>query len=207
MHFVRGNLALRDHAEAGKDVHLFEETRKGFVRYVGQFVASGFDSRDAPDTSGKMRKAIVFELVPLSKFAETPTGSETGSEEPGEDQTLGRASLQELRDKALASSASARTATERKALTRLRSQAIKLYVLKRAGGRCEGCRAPAPFRTRAGTPYLEPHHVRRLSDGGPDHPRWVIAVCANCHRRAHYSADAAEYNEYLNKIAGTLEES
>src|ERR1700746_1774493 len=24
---------------------------------------------------------------------------------------------------------------------------------------------------------------RRLSDGGPDHPRWVVAVCPNCHRR------------------------
>src|SRR3954468_22673298 len=29
MAFVRGNLALRDHAENGKDVHLFEEAERG----------------------------------------------------------------------------------------------------------------------------------------------------------------------------------
>jgi 5-methylcytosine-specific restriction protein A len=46
-------------------------------------------------------------------------------------------------------------------------------------------------------PFLEAHHVRRLSDGGLDDPRWVIAVCPNCHRRAHYGADANEFNDSL----------
>jgi len=26
--------------------------------------------------------------------------------------------------------------------------------------------------TPQGRPYLEAHHVRRVSDGGPDHPLW-----------------------------------
>ncbi len=67
-----------------------------------------------------------------------------------------------------------------------------------------GLRAPAPFRTSEG-PYLEPHHVRRLSDGGPDHPRWVIALCANCHGRAHYSEDASTYNAHLTSVVEQLE--
>lgn len=51
----------------------------------------------------------------------------------------------------------------------------------------------------------EPHHIRRLSDGGPDHPRWVVAVCANCHRRAHYSRDAIEFNRELSDKVGQME--
>lgn len=37
MEFVRGNRAIRDHAEDGKDLHLFAQTPdKRFVRYEGQ---------------------------------------------------------------------------------------------------------------------------------------------------------------------------
>jgi hypothetical protein len=38
-------------------------------------------------------------------------------------------------------------------------------------------------------PNLEPHHIRRLADGGPDHPRWVAALCPTCHRRVHHGVD------------------
>jgi 5-methylcytosine-specific restriction protein A len=70
----------------------------------------------------------------------------------------------------------------------------------------KGCRAPAPFRTPSGAPHLEPHHIRRLSDGGPDHPRWAIAVCANCHRCAHYSDGASAYNQKLAEETERLEQ-
>jgi hypothetical protein len=52
--------------------------------------------------------------------------------------------------------------------------------------------------------HLETHHTRRLSDGGPDHPRGVVAVRPNYHRRAHHAADAITYNEYLGTIAERL---
>jgi len=61
------------------------------------------------------------------------------------------------------------------------------------------------FKKPSGEPYLEPHHIRRLSDGGPDHPRWVVAVCPNCHRRAHHAGDAAEYNGRLADVVLRLE--
>jgi 5-methylcytosine-specific restriction enzyme A len=80
-----------------------------------------------------------------------------------------------------------------------------VYVLRRAHGTCEACGAPAPFLTTAGRPYLEAHHTRRLSDGGPDDPRWGIAVCPNCHRRAHYADDGEDFNEALKSKLATLE--
>jgi 5-methylcytosine-specific restriction protein A len=99
----------------------------------------------------------------------------------------------------------ARNPIERRALFRLRSRAVRAYVLLRAAGVCEGCGAPAPFTTGSGDPYLEPHHIRRLTDGGPDDPRWVAGVCPNCHRRAHYSVDAATFNEQLIRTVTEIE--
>lgn len=201
MRFVSGNRAIRDHSLEGKDLHLFKQDKKGLVRYVGQMVCTGWQNRVAIDTQGKSRQAIVFELAPLEAFSE-PT--EQGD---SNDSALEADTLESLRQKALSDSSSARTPAERKILWRRRSSAIRVYVLKRASGRCEGCDTPAPFRTAAGRPYLEPHHIRRLSDGGPDHPRWVVAVCPNCHRRAHFADDAAEYNTHLSNLALRLEGS
>jgi hypothetical protein len=40
----------------------------------------------------------------------------------------------------------------------------------------QACGAAAPFCTVRGQPYLEPHHIHRLSDGGPDDLNWVASV-------------------------------
>ena len=35
MAFIRGNAAIRDHIDNGKDLHLFAQVKKGYVRYLG----------------------------------------------------------------------------------------------------------------------------------------------------------------------------
>ncbi len=147
----------------------------------------------------------MFELSPLQAF-DTAAEDEVPELESVTSEKLSRDSLDQLRRKAIADSVEFRTPVERRALYRMRSRAIRLYVLRRAGGVCEGCRVTAPFVTPANFPYLEPHHVRRLTDGGPDSPSFVIAVCPNCHRRAHYSRDAGEYNAKLTEIVEKLEQ-
>lgn len=60
-------------------------------------------------------------------------------------------------------------------------------TLRRADGFCEVCESAAPFvRKSDGTPYLEVHHRIPLSDGGDDSLENAVAVCPNCHRRAHF---------------------
>jgi hypothetical protein len=81
-----------------------------------------------------------------------------------------------------------------------RSKAVKDYVLMRAGGQCEACKKKAPFVRANGTPYLEPHHTTRLSDGGADHPRYVGAICPDCHREIHYGKDGVEKNKDLQEL-------
>jgi len=164
-------------------------------------ICTGSHYKDAPDRERNIRQAIIFELTPLEAFTREPDSNDL----PSDDIEIEDESLESLRQKALTNSAVSRTPAERKAVWRQRSRAIKVYVLKRAGDKCEGCGCEAPFRTPVGRAYLEPHHIRRLSDGGPDHPRWVIAVCPNCHRRAHYAEDALAYNLRLSDILKRLE--
>jgi len=101
--------------------------------------------------------------------------------------------------------ASNRRSTVAKRNVYQRSGDLKIYVLRRANGTCEGCDQPAPFRTTAGHPYLEPHHTRRLSDGGPDDYRHVIALCPTCHRRVHHGEDGHAYNHDLVESLTTIE--
>jgi 5-methylcytosine-specific restriction protein A len=105
-------------------------------------------------------------------------------------------SLAELRALAKNTAPAKATTKQTTQTVLIRSEAVRLYALKRAEGICEGCEQPALFEGKNG-PFLEVHHLHRLSDGGPDEPENVAAICPNCHRRAHVSNDHAEYNDYL----------
>lgn len=159
-----GNRAIRDHVADGKDLYLFKQVKKGFVSYVGQMVYTGHQLIQAPDKKAAHRKAIVFELSQIDAFL---SDSPSDGDASGANDDLAHDSLAELRQKALADSAEARTPSEHRANWRKRSRAIRRYVLKRAGDKCEGCEAPAPFKTAKGQPYLEPHHIRSLPTAAP----------------------------------------
>lgn len=205
MEFVRGNKAIRDHIADGKDLHLFRAMGKGKgYRYVGQFACSSWEERMTPDADQTLRKAIIFHLVAADddqalqpKIDNEANGSATEKK------------LDRLREDALSASSSSATSTrsEARATYYRRSKAVRDYVLARADGKCECCREPAPFNRADGTPYLEPHHTRRLSDGGPDHPRWVGGVCPNCHREIHHGSNGEMLNRRLETYLEELEDS
>ena len=188
MAFTGGNKAIRDSAAHGKDLHVFETAERGFVRYLGNFTCSSWEWTTAPDTTGTPRKAMVFHLIPVqleeSAVSLRPT-----------------VALDVLRQRALESATGAGEANRSEAIRIAyeRSEAVREYVLARADGRCEACGKPAPFARDSGEPYLEPHHTRRLSDGGPDHPRWVGGICPNCHREIHYGKEGKQLNEKLQR--------
>ena len=77
----------------------------------------------------------------------------------------------------------------------VRDPLVKAWVLNQANGICEGCGSPAPFINRFGEPYLEVHHMIPLAQQRPDTPENAVALCANCHRRCHYSQDRKEFME------------
>lgn len=204
MTFTGGNKAIRDHRENGKDILLFEDLGKGKgVRYTGMFECASWSYVDAMDKKKNIRKAIAFDLVPVSSSALTLEKNEAAT------QDTKSSSINELRiaayEASYESKASSHTSDTKRSWYE-RSDKVKNYVLARASGFCEACAEPAPFSKKDGTPYLEPHHTKRLSDEGPDHPAWVGAICPNCHRRIHSGSDGEELNNKLQNYLKKLEE-
>ena len=71
MRFVGGNRAIRDHRETCKALQVFEQDTKDkrFLRYLGEMEYEQHSFRDAADTDGKQRKAIVFHLRPVGTLS------------------------------------------------------------------------------------------------------------------------------------------
>ena len=192
MEFVRGNLAVRDHISNGRDLLLFEKLRQpGSYRFVGYFACDGHEYATSPDRTGATRRVIIFHLRPAAS-----------GEEPEIEQAAAQLRdkpLEELRRRAIEDAVAHPERREGRRSYIERSASVRAYVLTRAGGICESCDKPAPFRRSNGEPYLEPHHTRRLADGGPDHPLWVGAVCPACHREIHHGEKGRTKNDELQK--------
>lgn len=179
--------AITGHREAGESLFVFESmVDHGAVSYVGEFEYVSHFSKNAVngDDSEKFR-------IELSPANHGPTDVTRGD--------VDQLTVEELHEKALENGAN----SEEHEITRLmesritRSEIVKRYALRVADGVCQGCGEEAPFDGVDGEPFLEVHHLHRQSDGGPDHPDNVIALCPNCHRRVHYGKDGDEFNEEL----------
>ncbi len=69
----------------------------------------------------------------------------------------------------------------------IRNEDVVAEVLFQAKGKCGACKKDAPFvRQSNATPYLEVHHINPLANNGEDTVENAIALCPNCHRKAHF---------------------
>lgn len=189
MTLTKGNKALLEHSLRGKTLLLFQSHGKGQpVSYVGEFVCAGHEWIADKDGAGQNRQAVIFHL--------------TRSNVDGDDicpTTLIEKPLKALRVQAYAA-AKISDPKVREIQIRKRCSIIKAYALKRANGKCECCGLEAPFLTKHGVPYLEVHHIKKLSDYGLDSPDNVAALTPNCHRNIHQGADGHERDEKLSRI-------
>ena len=200
MQFLRGNLAIRDHEANGKDLLLFSTLGKGKpVRFLGQFSCANYEIVDGVDKNQHPRKVVVFHLI--------PAGGNDGPKTPDEEGYSAALPLEVLREQAYesAKTGSGKAGRVASVTYRQRSAKVKAYVLARAKGTCELCKQAAPFARIDGSAYLEPHHIRRLSDSGPDHPAHVAALCPNCHREVHLGQEGAAKNAALANIVLAVE--
>jgi 5-methylcytosine-specific restriction protein A len=204
MTFTKGNKAILEHSNSGRALHLFRSRGKSKGQeYIGEFVYADHKIETGPDLKKQMRKVIVFELVSV-RVAELLESSD-----PPIDDIHVPKTLAEARTLAIAASTAIGIPSGQSAVRTLytRSKAVKDYVLMRADGVCESCRKPAPFFRMNGSPYLEPHHTTRLSDGGPDHPQFVGAICPSCHREIHHGKDGELKNFKLRALILSIESS
>lgn len=201
MTLTLGNKAIADHSEDGRALHLFQSLGKsnGYA-YIGEFCCADRFNRIQPDKKGRDRNAIVFRLAPVDIIDEIPEhDAPYEADAPNSLNAARQAALAACKPESDVQSQSAPRNVYR------RSRQVARYVLMRANGQCESCEKPAPFKRKDGSPYLEPHHVNRLSDGGLDHPRYVGAICPTCHREIHSGVDGTKLNEKLKKHLETIE--
>lgn len=165
-----------------------------------EFTCAVFFRRTQLDELKEERSAIVFRLVPDG-------GPKPISEADTEEEPDLQNSLEAARQAAVAACTPGTTEPGQSAPRKIyqRSRKVAHYVLMRAEGICECCLKPAPFLKKDGKPYLEPHHVNRLSDGGLDHPRYVGAICPNCHREIHSGIDGVSLNHQLKERLQAIE--
>lgn len=205
MEMKGGNLAIRNHLANGTQLHLFEIVRKGVVRYAGEATYLDHSEQHGPDKHGNLRRIFVFELG-LQGTSSSGEAAIVGFQQKRVGK-LWKMSLRSLREGATRAPRDSAITQERKRDVYLRSECVRVYVLRRASGSCEGCGSKAPFLATDERPYLETHHIRRVADRGPDHPRWVIALCPNCHRRVHYGKDGSLFNQELALRVAKIEDS
>ena len=184
----RNNLAIRDHQQESRSLHVFEtDSMDDTVRvYLGEYKYENHHWRRLPDKNDNMRDAIRFELQSI-----------TDNEVVQPEEDIKNLSEKGLRELAEGQAEGHPRQHQRQATGYRTSDAIKDYAKRWADGVCQGCGEEAPFEDKHGEPFLEVHHVFRLSDGGPDHPDAVIAICPNCHRRSYYGCDNKQFNREL----------
>ena len=202
MQFVRGNLALRDHAENGEDVHLFEQEPDGpsLLRAVGrrrlELARRCARPERQPSPGDRVRPRRSRRRA---RSADTAGGGDR-RERPALDDAARRASH---RGRLGRSASRRRPPSQAQRLpAQRRPQGLRAQTRRRD---LRGLRAAGAVPDDAGRPYLEPHHTRRLSDGGPDDYHHVIALCPTCHRRVHHGEDGATYNADLVAKLATIE--
>ena len=194
------NRSLARHKEANRRVFLFEKVPNStptVVTYVGEYEYVNHREDMLPDRTGELRRAYRFELRPIS-------GETISSDAEIDDIELDK--LYNLAKQASPDNPKRATDTEG-TRSYTRSSVVKEFALREAEGVCQGCKDSAPFRDEEGEPYLQVHHLRRLSDQGPDDPDNVMALCPNCHMRVHHGADGDEFNEKLIERANSRSHS
>lgn len=186
-----GNKAIREHRQTNESLHLFEDTDYPWiVSYVGEFEYADHQWDTLRDKQGKKRDAIRFKLEPVG-------GVEIEIEE-GTPASLSESELfRKAKESAPIASERISSGNSESGQSYSRSEVIKEFALREADGVCQGCQEKAPFYDDSGEPFLEVHHLHRRSDGGPDDPENVIALCPNCHRRVHHGQDGDEFNQLL----------
>lgn len=211
-----GNAAIRDHIEDGRSLHLFtivsdkelaEEAPgaegRGYCRYVGEMQCAGVIEGTGPDKEEKQRKIFQFQLVRVNALEEAEEAQQAVSMPAI---PIAGASLIELRGKAVqAATSEKKPSRDAKRTLYERARHVVDYALARAKGVCEACGCHAPFLRANGEPYLEVHHIDRLSDGGLDAPHRVASICPTCHRRIHCGQDGSAFNDELRLRIEALE--
>lgn len=201
--FWLSNRTLAESRDNGVAVFLVEVFGPNQYVFLGRVeLADDPYPDEQPDDDGRLRKVWMFPLRLLEDGAEAtiPEALFERAEE-ARSRRARRLSDEELEERARLAAA---TPGQRSSTSTSYERDLFVSELAKriAGGICQLCDAPAPFKSRRGEPYLETHHIVWLARGGEDSIENTVALCPNCHRRVHELESAADV-EKLRARAST----
>ncbi|SHG68945.1 HNH endonuclease [Halobaculum gomorrense] len=192
-----GNGRILNHKENGDSLLVFEKVGEqngaDVVTYDGEYEYVDHYWERAPDDNDEMRDAVRFKLSPKGGLDTDLDESEVNNLSKEE---LFKRAKESAPGKSVSSTSGTRTSYTR-------SDLVRDFALRMSEGVCQACMEDAPFISKAGEPFLEVHHLYRVSDGGVDDPENVIAICPNCHREVHNGQHGDELNDSLIEKAET----
>ena len=204
-----GGLFARD--ETGNTVLLHRGRIGGGAEGVGQEEFMRWYSMQYPETKvsfsdpsrdGEVEAAILVAELHSSEFVSQIESFVDSvrrfKDDPGE------MSESDLREKAAAAPAKPKSSIAA-VVVHVRSPHVAKLAKRRAGGKCELCGQPAPFKNSFNEPYLESHHIVWLAHGGADQPENTVALCPNCHRKMHVVNDAEDIRTLQRRAKSPLQ--
>ena len=196
------NRTLADSPKTKIPVHLLEALDPLKYTYAGEVELAGAPYQEEQlDDAGQVRKVWMFP-VKLKVGGEIPILSDEQARaiEESHARIARRLSMEELQ--ARANRAKKRPSVRiAEASAYVRDAAVAEYSKRLAGGVCDLCEDPAPFRDKRNEAYLECHHVVWLAQGGEDTIANTVALCPNCHRKMHVLNRNADKERLTKKAA------
>ncbi len=195
------NKALCEAKEKGTGLYLFEVFEPGNYTYTGEveLADNPYLSRQT-DGEKNLRDVTVFPLIRRETSHPLPVKKEV----PETKEEIVRKKAQKLPMDELEFQAkySLKEGSRREVVSEVfdGDQIVSEYAKRRAGGSCQLCNMPAPFKDHNGEPYLEIHHIVPLEEGGPDTIENVAALCPNCHRKMHVLNLPADVVRLRNRV-------
>ncbi|MCL0329836.1 HNH endonuclease [Apilactobacillus xinyiensis] len=209
------NRTLNDSKTNGVKVYLFMFMKTNTYKYYGEVQLIDnyppFYRNDPIDEFGNTRKVAVFPLQFNADINQIHEANKMIDEERPikihKNKT--KKHLQKLMRDAKIQQFQNERAVPKKVVNELRHiRNIEIVELARifAEGVCQLCEQEAPFKDKNGSPFLEVHHIKWLSQGGSDTINNVIAICPNCHRRMHIVNDPIDVDKLKSKAKKFAEE-
>ncbi|MDX2354889.1 HNH endonuclease [Stutzerimonas xanthomarina] len=180
------NKTLNESPTNGVSVHLFEVFTKRVYTYIGEVeLADSPYQEQQPDAGGQERSVWVFPL--RLRSGDAPVISEGTLKALDQVKEKQARKLSDAEVEALAKKLGQATVGKRNTNVTVyqRSPWVAENARRRANGKCELCRNPAPFNRKDGSPYLETHHIEWLANGGTDTVENTVSLCPNCHKKMH----------------------
>ncbi|SHI46665.1 HNH endonuclease [Desulfofundulus thermosubterraneus] len=200
------NKTLAESNQNGVEVHLFEVFVPGKYTYMGRVELAGQPYQEIqPDADGNPRRVWVFPLRLVDTSLPVPIPEEFAILKQKQKEKQAKRMDDEILLKRINFAPRRASTRQVSTITYEQNPYVAEYARRRAKGKCQLCKQPAPFNDRDGQPFLEVHHIVWLSRGGEDTINNTVALCPNCHRKMHVldlAADREKLQKELQLING-----